>query len=102
MDSQRENIVKAFQLTMYKLPFMGKEVSWGVIDNRQYLRALENMASMYSIDQNIKEAEEIYKLILKLNPSDNQGIRYYLAGLYEGLSTENIELMFREGDQIQN
>lgn len=100
--TQRENIKKAFQLTVYKLPFLGKEVSWGIIENRQYLRALENIASLYNIDQNIEEAEEIYKLILRLNPNDNQGIRYYLAGLYEGLFIEDIEIMFKEGDQKQD
>jgi len=99
---QRKNIIKAFQISMYKLPFLGEDISWGIIENRQYLRALENMASMYNTDNNIKEAEEIYKLILRLNPNDNQGIRYYLAGLYEGLTPSDIDLMFKEGDRKQN
>ncbi len=102
VELQRKNILRAFEITMYKLPFLEKNISWGIIENRQYLRALENMALIYSIDNNIKDAEEIYRLILKLNPSDNQGVRYYLAGLYEGLSPEKIDLMFEDGDKKQN
>jgi hypothetical protein len=44
----------------------------------------------------------MYKLLLRLNPNDNQGIRYILAGLYEGLTEKDIDMMFQEGNQKQN
>jgi hypothetical protein len=41
-------------------------------------------------DGNLKEAEQLYRVLLKLNPSDNQGIRYLLKGLKAGLSPDEI------------
>lgn len=35
---------------------------------------------------NFKKAMELFKLLLKLNPNDNQGARYLIATLYEGHS----------------
>jgi hypothetical protein len=48
-------------------------------------------AMLYHGGRNRQEAEKLYRLLLKLNPSDNQGIRYLLAGLEEGLSPDEIE-----------
>ena len=49
-----------------------------------------------------EKAEELYKFLLKLNPGDNQGVRYTLSGLYAGISGEEINDMFDEGNQKQN
>jgi hypothetical protein len=45
---------------------------------------------------------ELYKLLLKLNPGDNQGVRYVLAGLYAGIDGQKINKMFDEGNEKQD
>ncbi|TSC94087.1 MAG: hypothetical protein CEN87_640 [Parcubacteria group bacterium Licking1014_1] len=98
----REHIKKAFEETRKKFPKWPKELSWGVIENRAYLRAIQWMADEYANCGEKEEAEELYKLLLKLNPNDNQGVRYTLSGLYAGISGEEINSMFDEGNKKQN
>ncbi|MFH1577434.1 MAG: hypothetical protein ABID35_07825 [Candidatus Margulisiibacteriota bacterium] len=75
---------------------------WGIIGNRQYLRAICDKASTSQTAKNLNEAEELYRLILKLNPRDNQGVRYLIAGMFAGLSPRDIDAMFDEGNESQN
>jgi len=37
-----------------------------------------------------------------MNPNDNQGVRYTLAGLYAGISGSEINEMFDEGNKKQD
>lgn len=58
-----------------------KEVGhfWGMIETRPYMRAREGLAQcLWELGKH-KEAMEHYRDILRLNPNDNQGIRYVLA-----------------------
>ncbi|OGZ65341.1 MAG: hypothetical protein A3C50_01405 [Candidatus Staskawiczbacteria bacterium RIFCSPHIGHO2_02_FULL_43_16] len=98
----RENIKKAFELTQEQFPKWPKEMPWGDIDNRAYLRAIGWMADEYADNGKKSEAEELYRLLLKLNPNDNQGIRYTMAGLCAGISGREINKMFDEGNKKQN
>ena len=53
---------------------------WGILETRPYMRAREGLAHcLWEMDQR-EEAVEHYQQMLKLNPDDNQGIRYELAG----------------------
>ncbi len=98
----REHIKKAFKLTQKKFPTWPKELHWGVLENRAYLRAIQFMADDCADLGKKSEAEKLYRLLLKLNPGDNQGVRYTLAGLYAGISGEKINNMFDEGNRKQN
>ena len=54
---------------------------WGLLETRPYMRALEGKASrLWQLDRR-GDALEIYQEMLRLNPGDNQGIRYLLADL---------------------
>lgn len=55
---------------------------WGLIETRPYMRAKAMYAKELETRMLYEEAIAIYKEILKLNPSDNQGIRYLLLSLY--------------------
>ncbi len=57
---------------------------WGIIDTRPYMRAKAGLAECYYIKGEVDKAIEIYKEMLELNPSDNQGIRYLLSILLLG------------------
>lgn len=97
-----------FKKLKEKFPTWPEELSWGYIDNRQFLRMINFQASLYFEEGKKNKAEALYKLLLKLNPEDNQGIRYYLAGLYEGISSFKLDEMFdksnnnRDRNEIEN
>jgi len=75
---------------------------WGILENRQYLRAICDKAAISQTAGNLKEAEELYRLILKLNPNDNQGIRYLIAGMFAGLSPQDVDRKFDKGNERRN
>jgi tetratricopeptide (TPR) repeat protein len=68
---------------------------WGILETRPYMRALEGLASSLWILGEREQALAHYRRILELNPGDNQGVRYELAGslLEEGLDEELGELL---------
>lgn len=53
---------------------------WGILDTRPYMRAREGLAHCLWEMGHREEAVEHYQGMLELNPDDNQGIRYELAG----------------------
>lgn len=55
---------------------------WGMLETRPYMRALQGTAQVYYEWRRYQKAEEIYKHMLTLNPSDNQGVRYTLMEIY--------------------
>ena len=74
---------------------------WGILETRPYMRARQGLAiCLWELGEQ-EEAIEHYREMLDLNPGDNQGIRYELAGhlLDEEMDEELGELLERyEGD----
>jgi len=95
-------IDKAYEITLKKFSKWPRRMEWGDIDNRAYMRAIQYRADLFADDSDMEKAVELYRLLLKMNPDDNQGVRYTLAGLYAGISREEINKMFAEGNKIQN
>ncbi|MBI5536554.1 MAG: tetratricopeptide repeat protein [Deltaproteobacteria bacterium] len=60
-------------------------VEWGCMENRPYLRGLANLALVYRDTERWSEALELHLRILKLNPNDNQGIRWLVGEEYHRL-----------------
>lgn len=52
---------------------------WGALETRPYMRALHGLGLTLGDLGQHQEAIEIYREILRLNPNDNQGIRYLLS-----------------------
>ncbi len=88
----KEHILKAYDLTVkkFKRQWLNK-LSWRILENRQYLRAIHYYGLVLWRDGKTEEAIEKFKLLLKLNPNDNQGARYLVAALYKGLAWEEME-----------
>jgi len=99
---EKEYANLAFEKTRKVFPEWPDELPWGVIENRQYLRAICDQACVYHIKGDFQEAEKLYRLLLKLNPNDNQGVRYLLAGMFVDLDPQDIDDMFDEGNTKQN
>jgi tetratricopeptide (TPR) repeat protein len=58
---------------------------WGLIDNRPFLRCLHGYGiSLWRLGR-LPEAEGIFRKMLWLNPSDNQGIRFLIEEVRSGI-----------------
>jgi len=53
---------------------------WGFLETRPYMRARAGLAAALWLHGQHQEAIGHYQEMLELNPNDNQGIRYVLAG----------------------
>src|SRR3989344_4657933 len=62
-----ESIKKAYELTISEFPKWPKELSWGFLENRAYLRAIQYRADLYWDGGENVEAAELFSLLLKLN-----------------------------------
>lgn len=96
-----KHIKLGYKKTLKQFPVIPERLEWGDVDNRQYFRAVFYRASSLQKKNKTKEAEKLYKLLLKWEPNDNIGARYYLAGLYEGLSADEIDALFEKGNKEQ-
>jgi len=101
-EKANRHIKKAYEETRKSFPSWPKRMAWGVIENRPYMRAIQYRADLYAGAKENERAIELYRLLLKLNPNDNQGVRYTLSGIYAGISGEEINAMFDEGNEKQN
>lgn len=97
-----EYIKNAFNETVKKFPKWPDEMLWGDMDNRAYMRAIQYRADLCADEGENEKAIELYRLLLRLNPNDNQGVRYTISGVYAGISGEKINKMFDEGNAKQN
>lgn len=69
---------------------------WGILKTRPYMRARAGLARCLQDEGKYQQAIAHYKEMLKLNPNDNQGIRYELAICYAeaGMFEELKQLLF--------
>lgn len=102
-NKERERMTQmAYSKTLKKFPEWPETMKWAELDNRAYMRAIQFMAELYWDYGQNEEAAELFRLLLRLNPGDNQGARYEIAALYAGLSGDDVNRMFDEGDAKQN
>jgi tetratricopeptide (TPR) repeat protein len=69
---------------------------WGILETRPYMRALEGLARMLGRLGRHAEAADQYREMLRLNPGDNQGVRYPLGPLLIRLGLDD------EADRLMN
>jgi len=70
---------------------------WGLIETRPYMRTRAHLASLLHEAGKIGEAIEHFEALLRLNPNDNQGLRYGLLGCYlEMKDLKGAERLFSE------
>jgi tetratricopeptide (TPR) repeat protein len=72
---------------------------WGDVDSRPFMRALHGQGLCLWRLGRVDQARRIFAWMLELNPNDNQGVRFLLHDLDEGLSWE--ESMAREEEEAK-
>ena len=74
---------------------------WGFVETRPYMRARQGLAQCLWLLGEREAAVADYQEMLRLNPNDNQGIRYILAAclLELGRNRELMELLGRFKDE---
>lgn len=92
----------AYAAVKKKFPKWPRRMIWGEIENRPYMRVISHKAAMYHERKEYQEAEEMYRLLLRLNPNDNQGVRYLIADMFSGKTPQDVNDMFDEGNKKQN
>jgi hypothetical protein len=74
-------------------------VTYGFHEHRPIFRILAAFAIGNQEYGNRETAKAYYEFLLKLNPWDNQGIRYLLAALYAGKPASYVGELFEEGNR---
>ncbi|QQR59346.1 MAG: tetratricopeptide repeat protein [Candidatus Melainabacteria bacterium] len=70
---------------------------WEAVETRPVMHAMAQLATELRWDDQLDEALSLCRRLLKLNPSDDQGIRYDLAGcLYEAGQDDELEKLFAQ------
>jgi tetratricopeptide (TPR) repeat protein len=74
---------------------------WGIVRTRPYMRARFGLARCLEALDRREEALEHYRELIRLNPGDNQGVRYSLlaALLLAGRDDETATLLDQFGDE---
>lgn len=75
---------------------------WGEIENRPAMRLICYKATVEHDAGNLGEAEGLYRLLLKFNPGDNQGVRYLLAAMFAGYKPDYADELTDEGNAKQD
>ena len=61
-----------------KFKWDNARVTWGLLENRPFMRAYHNLGLWHFHSDRYDEAIEIFERLLSVNPDDNQGVRYLL------------------------
>jgi len=85
-EKSKEHQKKAYLLTKEKFKeYWPSKLDWSILENQQYLRAISGFAHCCWRDNNFQEAERLFRLILRLNPTDDLFIRFSLAAALDGM-----------------
>jgi tetratricopeptide (TPR) repeat protein len=73
---------------------------WGFLETRPYMRARAGLAAALKAFGEVDAAINNYRDMLRLNPNDNQGIRYELAScLMKSGDTEGLKKLLEQYDE---
>lgn len=102
LEKEKKYVRLAYAKTLAKYRKWQKELIWGYTEHRPYLRSILGMATLFHAEDNKREAEKLYRDLLKANPYDNQGVRYLLAALFAGWPPEKADELTEEGNELQD
>jgi len=71
-------------------------LEWDWIENRHIIRAILNKAIYLWAEEKNDEALELFRRLLKMNPPDQIGARFYILAIRKGISFEEFEERFNK------
>ena len=71
-------------------------LEWGWLKNRHIIRAILNQAILSWKSENFNEALDLLRKLLRSNPNDNIGARFYILGIRMNISFIDFELRFNK------
>jgi len=66
---------------------------WGILETRPYMRAMHGLGLTAWKQGHLDRAIDIFNRMLKINPNDNQGVRYLMGPIYHQMG--NLEEAIR-------
>jgi len=72
-------------------------LEWGWLQNRHIIRTILNKAISLWENKKIDDALDLFRKLLKTNPNDNVGARYYILAIRMKISFEEFEKRFNKG-----
>ncbi len=74
-----------------------QKLEWGWIENRHIIRLFVNVGTTLWKKGKQEEALELFEKLLKTNPNDNAGVRFYILAILEGMSLNVFNKKFDKG-----
>ena len=95
---------KALEFAEPEVKDIPKGEFWGILESRPYMRALHGLGLTAWKQGSLEGAIGIFKQMLKLNPNDNQGVRYLMGPIYHQMGNleEAAGWYERNGDDPHN
>ena len=81
---------------------MARSVRMGILENRHIIRALINMGVLLWKEGNSDESYGLFMHLLKSNPMDNAGVRYYILAILEKMPEVTFKERFDKGGYWNN
>jgi tetratricopeptide (TPR) repeat protein len=72
-------------------------LEWKWLENRHIIRALVNKGISLWDEGKTEEALKIFRKLLRMNPGDGPGVRYFILAIRMGMSFEEFDKKFEEG-----
>jgi len=75
---------------------------WGWLENRHIIRTILNKAISLWESKKMMNALDLFRKLLKTNPGDNVGARYYILAIRMDMSLKEFEKRFDRGGYYDN
>ncbi len=72
-------------------------LEWSWMENRHIIRAFLEKGIQSWRDENIENALDMFRKLLRTNPADNPGVRYFILAILENMSFEEFDDRFAKG-----
>ena len=76
-----ENFENAIKVAVEMIDNNGEVAYWEDETTKPYMIALQDLGNVLNENKEYKEAKKVYELLLNLNPTDHQGIRFKLINI---------------------
>jgi tetratricopeptide (TPR) repeat protein len=88
---------RAIKLIVDKNGQWPDKLRWGWLENRHIIRTIVNKGVSLWVENKNDEALDLFRKLLRTNPNDNPGVRYFILGIRMGMTNSEFEKEFDRG-----